>query len=315
MTDALSFYDTYSKLVNVMSSLLRSTAICALFVLGACTGNDTVNEAKSDLPPQPPMWVVSDADSEITLYPTLHILPPEIEWKSDELTKRIEAAEEIWFEIKPGSESDPALQQSMMQLGMAPGSSLSANLTDEEVATLKEAIAPMGMPFQAVDSMRPWLVSTFVSVAALMDKGFDPAAGVEQQLIPMVQGKKIRALETAQGQLEMLASMPEETQYEMLRQTLGEMDESVEMLKELAQDWAEGDVDDLEDELLDEMKAETPEAYEAIFTARNKNWADQIEEELKGSGTDFIAVGAGHLVGEDGVPAMLRERGLKVTRL
>ena len=294
-----------------MSSFLRSTAISTLVFLGACSAS----EVKSELPPQPPMWIVSDADSEITLYPTLHILPPEIEWKSEELTKRLEAAEEVWFEIKPGSENDPALQQAMMQLGMAPGSSLSAKLTEEEIAQLKEAIAPMGMPFQAVDSMRPWMVSTFVGVAALMDKGFDPASGVEQQLIPMVAGKKIRALETAQGQLEMLASMPEDVQYEMLRQTLGEMDEGVEMLKELAQDWAVGDVDDLEDELLDEMKADIPEAYDALFTARNKNWVDQIEIEMKGSGTDFIAVGAGHLVGEDGVPAMLRERGYSVTRL
>jgi len=53
----------------------------------------------------------------------------------------------------------------------------------------------------------------------------------------------------------------------------------------------------------------------AIFTQRNKNWVDQIEIEMNGSGTDFIAVGAGHLVGEDGVPAMLKARGYDVKRL
>lgn len=298
-----------------MSFKLTATAICSLLILAGCSGKDAATEVTSKLPPQPPMWVVSDADSEITLYPTLHILPTETQWKSDEMTKRLADAEEVWFEIMPGSENDPALQQAMISLGMAPGSSISSKLSEEEVAALKTAIEPIGMPFQVVDQMRPWVVSTFVTVGALVDKGFDPNAGVEKQLEPLVEGKTIRALETAEGQMRMLASMPEETQLEMLRQSLLEMDEGIEVLTELVADWAVGDVEDIEDELLDEMKSDMPEAYKILFTTRNENWVEQIEEEMKGSGTDFIAVGAGHLVGDDGVPAMLRARGYTVTRL
>ena len=301
-----------------MSFKLTASAICSLLILAGCSGKDAATEVTSKLPPQPPMWVVSDADSEITLYPTLHILPTETQWKSDEMTKRLADAEEVWFEIMPGSENDPALQQAMISLGMAPGSSLSAKLSEEETAALKTAIKPLepiGMTFPVIDQMRPWVVTTFVTVGALMEKGFDPNAGVEKQLEPLVEGKTIRALETAEGQMRMLASMPEETQLEMLRQSLLEMDEGIEVLTELVADWAVGDVEDIEDELLDEMKSDMPEAYKILFTTRNENWVEQIEEEMKGSGTDFIAVGAGHLVGDDGVPAMLRARGYTVTRL
>ena len=298
-----------------MSIKFLTTTLCSVLILAGCAAEKSTELAKSELPPQPPIWVVSDADSEITLYPTLHILPPEIEWKSDELKKRLADAEEVWFEILPGSENDPALQQVMLQLGMSPGSSLSSKLNEEEIETFKIAVAPLGMPFQAVDQMQPWLASTFVGVGSLVNEGFDPNAGVELQLQPLAEGKTIRALETAQSQMEMMASLSEELQMEMLRQTLEEMNETVETVKELAADWAVGDVEDLEDELLDEMKREMPEVYDAVFTARNKNWVDQIETEMKGSGTDFIAVGAGHLVGEDGVPAMLRARGYTVNRL
>ena len=97
--------------------------------------------------------------------------------------------------------------------------------------------------------------------------------------------------------------------------SLGEMDETVELLQDMVTDWAVGDVEDLEDELIQEMKAEMPEAYDIVFTKRNANWADQIELEMKGSGTDFIAVGAGHLVGDESVPAMLKARGYTVKRL
>jgi len=294
---------------------ISALALASILILGGCKAKDAATEAKSDLPPQPPIWVVSDADSEITLYPTIHILPPDVEWKSDELTKRIADAEEVWFEILPGSENDPALQQAMLTLGMAPGSSLTSKLSEEEVAALEKAVAPLGMPIQAIDQMQPWLVSTFVTVGALIDKGFDPNAGVEKQIEPMANGKKFRALETAEGQMRMLASIPEEDQLEMLRQSLTDLDDDIEDLNDMVDDWAVGDVEDLEDELLDDMKKEIPSVYEILIATRNKAWVEKIEEEMKGSGTDFIAVGAAHLVGDDGLPAMLRARGYTVNRL
>lgn len=258
---------------------------------------------------------MTDADSEVTLYPTIHILPKDTQWKSKELSRRLADAEEVWFELMPGSETDPALQQSMMSIGMAPGSSLSASLSSEEVEKLKSAIKPLGVPFVAADQMRPWLAMTLVTVGVLTRNGFDPESGVEKQLAAMTAGKKIRALETPVGQMEMLASIPKEAQLEMLRDALNDIDETVETLNELVADWALGDVDDLEGELIDEMKDEMPEAYGIVFTARNKKWADQIELEMKGAGTDFIAVGAGHLVGSDGVPEILEARGYTVKRL
>ena len=288
-------------------------APCMLF-LASCTSGQTA-ESTTELPPQPPMWVVSDADSEITLYPTFHILPAEIEWKSEELLRRLADAEEVWFEIMPGSENDPSLQQSLIELGFSAGSALSSQLTPPEVEALEKAVSVLGMSLEDVDSMQPWLVSTLISAGALVSAGFDPEAGVETQLHPMVKGKKIRALETAKAQMQMLASLPAAAQMTMLRETLEDLDEGIEELKEVAQDWAVGDVDDIEDGLLDEMKADMPLVYDALFKVRNEDWVGQIETELKGSGTDFIAVGAGHLVGDDGVPAMLKAKGYSVKRL
>jgi len=296
-----------------MTISFRIAALTSALFFTACSGAGTAT--KSELPDQPPMWVVSDADSEITLYPTLHILPEGVEWKSEEMQKRLADAEEVWFEIKPGSQSDPNIQMTVVKLGFDPTSSLLSKLNEAEIAKLESAIAPLGMTAQAVDPMKPWMASTLVGVGALIDKGFSPDAGVEAQLEPMVAGKKIRALETAEGQVEMLASMPEEVQLDMLRQSLADLDDTVELLNEMVQDWAVGNVEDLEDDLIDEMKAEYPAVYDIIFTNRNENWADQIEKEMQGSGTDFIAVGAGHLVGDDSVQAILKARGFTVKRL
>ena len=64
-----------------------------------------------------------DGNSEITLYPIIHIRPDNITWKSAELSERLEDANGVWFEITPGSEVDPKLQSTMARLGMAPGTS------------------------------------------------------------------------------------------------------------------------------------------------------------------------------------------------
>jgi uncharacterized protein YbaP (TraB family) len=52
--------------------------------------------------------------------------------------------------------------------------------------------------------------------------------------------------------------------------------------------------------------------YERLLAGRNRRWTEQILERLAGSGTTVIVVGAGHLTGPDGVPALLRARGLAI---
>ena len=101
-----------------MSISLRVVALISVLFFSACSGAD--NSTKREMKPQPPMWVVSDADSEVTLYPTLHILPEGVNWKSEDLIKRLADADEVWFEIKPGSQSDPDIQLSACLLYTSP---------------------------------------------------------------------------------------------------------------------------------------------------------------------------------------------------
>ena len=62
------------------------------------------------------------------------------------------------------------------------------------------------------------------------------------------------------------------------------------------------------------MKAESPAVYQALLVQRNTDWAGQIQTLLASSGTAFIAVGAAHLVGDDSVQEILKDRGVAVTR-
>ena len=75
--------------------------------------------------------------------------------------------------------------------------------------------------------------------------------------------------------------------------------------------WGTGDQAKL-DELINGDLDEFPEARKILLDDRNKRWVPQIEAMLKEKHVFFITVGAGHLTGANGVPALLRADGYKV---
>lgn len=264
---------------------------------------------------EPPRWVVRDADSELVLFPTVHALPADLEWLSDSMLEQFGGAEEVWFEIDPAALQGPEMQQIVMQRGMDPARPLSEILEPEVHARFVAATESIGLPAVQLDPMRPWLASLTLSSMALMQSGFDSSAGVESQLQQRLGEQKVRSLESVEQQIGFLADLDEATQIELLVSTLDEVDGFAEELRAIAEDWAQGDVSGMEDMLVQEMKVQYPAIYDVLFTRRNANWVETIEQELAGSGTDFVAVGAGHLVGEDSVVAMLEQRGWTVERI
>jgi len=90
---------------------------------------------------------------------------------------------------------------------------------------------------------------------------------------------------------------------ELLNETLS--------VNDLIDAWARGDVKKLNG-LMNSGFKENPKAEKTLFDDRNRAWATQLESMLNMRHVFFITVGAGHLVGPKGVPALLRAAGYKV---
>lgn len=264
---------------------------------------------------EPPRWVVRDADSEMVLFGTIHFLPNELDWHSPGLVEQLSAAEEVWFEADPATLQSPELQQLVMKRGIDASGSLSEKLGEDLYQRLVEKAGEFGLPEQQVAMMQPWLASITLTSVAIMRAGFNPSAGVEMQLHAMLDDQPIRALESAELQIRMLADLTADQQVGMLASTLDQIDDGTERFRELTQEWAAGQTGGLEDMMVESLQADYPEVYDALFTRRNADWVEQLEAELAGSGTDFVAVGVGHLIGEGSVVDMLRERGWTVERV
>ncbi|MFN3538038.1 MAG: TraB/GumN family protein, partial [Brevundimonas sp.] len=266
--------------------------------------------------PGPAMWVVSDEDSTIYLFGTVHLLKPDTPWRTPALDAALAEATELWLEV-PNMDDQaaalPLVQQYGMNIGGVPVSSL---LTAEENAQLQAAAAAIGVPPQAMDMMQPWLVGLQVSVAAAVRAGYDPASGVDIRLKASADeaGTTVRGFETLEQQFRFFHDLPQEVQMEFLRQSLATWEEAEEMLNSMVALWAAGDVEGFETLVIDEMQAEWGQLYDVLLVQRNADWANQIEAMLEGSGATFIAVGAAHLAGDDSVQSMLQDRGVTVTR-
>lgn len=263
---------------------------------------------------EPALWVARDADSTVYLFGTIHVLKPGVFWRSGKVDQAYRSSGELWLEMQEGD--DPAVAQALVaRLGLSP-TPLSGRLTAAEQAKLATAAETLGLPAPALDRMRPWLAALTLTVAPLIKAGYDPKAGVDQVLEDQAEadGKPIRTFETMEQQMRFFADLPPEVELEVLRQTLGETEDGKAVLDRMADAWARGDVRALEIDVIDEMRAEHPKVYAALFTDRNKVWAERIDRLMDGAGVHFVAVGAGHLLGPDSVQAQLAARGIETER-
>ncbi|MEL7486967.1 MAG: TraB/GumN family protein [Pseudomonadota bacterium] len=281
---------------------------------------ETGDAPRADAPGRatPAMWRIADADSEIWLLGTFHILPPGLDWRSDSLARAIDAAETLYFEAEVDTpEARSQTVNTLMTQGfLPPGETLTGKLGGDYGEKLRAAAAEVGLPFDAIDTMRPWQAFLAMTVQYIVAKGFDPGSGVETVLLQeaRLRGRDLRFFETVDQQLSLFTGLKPETELALLRFTLDEWPNQEAQLNALLQAWRDGDIAAIDEMLNEGMRQQSPEVYDALIVRRNQAWAAQINDVLNGSGKALVAVGAAHLVGDDSVPALLRAQGVTVDR-
>jgi hypothetical protein len=262
----------------------------------------------------PALWKVADEDTTIYLFGTVHVLPEGIEWYDSQINAALTGADIIVTEIPMDPGNEAALQQLTMSTGVLPeGGNLRALLTPDQTAAYEGALARLGVPPEAFDRLKPWLAGLTLSLLPLMQQGYTADSGVEKVLLAKVPEKPRGALETAEFQLGIFDSMPQDAQIAFLLEAVDGIDEVKTMLDRMVAEWAKGDADALAAIMNEGMS--DPAVAEALLYARNANWAEWIDTRLDTPGTVFVAVGAGHLAGEKSVQDYLAQKGITTTRV
>lgn len=265
---------------------------------------------------EPALWAIRDGKSTIYLFGTFHLLRNGTDWQSPKIVKAFGRSSEVWLELLDDDQA--TMQPLMAQLGMDAAHPLSRRLPVEELARLDKRAQLLGLPGEkALDGMRPWTASLMLIVAAYQQAGFDPAHGADHVLKDWAQHdhKTLKAFETASQQLHFFADLPPAQELDLLGETLDELNQGPAKFLAMADAWSKGDVPAITKTFAEFQRPQDRALYKTLLVNRNQAWAAKLAERLQtGSGTSFVAVGAGHLAGPDSLIALLGQRGIKVER-
>lgn len=264
-----------------------------------------------------PVWQVSGVNNQVYLVGSIHLLRREDYPLPAAIDRAYAESEAILMEIDLDDLDPFAAQSAMRELGvLPPGKTLKDLMGAEHYPTVEQAAATMDIPLDLLQQSRPWLAAVTIEQLLLNRIGFDPALGIEAQLMAraVTDGKQITGLETLREQLNFLASLTLETQRQLLLQTLAANENLEAQMDGMIAAWRRGDSAYLEAQMLDDI-ASYPELYAVIVSNRNQRWAEQLEQLLDDDQDYLVVVGSMHLVGEDGVPAILEERQYRVAQM
>lgn len=264
---------------------------------------------------EPAIWVVKGPHATVYLFGTIHALDNNHPWHSPKVDAAIKDSGSLWLEI-PNPDDAASMQPLIIQLGLDMAHPLSSKLTPDQVAKLSKAASGLPGGEALLEPMKPWLAGMMISLAPVLQAGYDPNSGVELQLKPEFTqaSKPVKGFETAEEQIHYFADMSDKAQLDFLASELDDADTAADQFKQLVAAWYAGDTAKLDSINNAELRDKHPDLFQILVVKRNQNFTTQIQEMLKGDGVTFVAVGAGHLVGKEGVPAMLEKAGYKVTR-
>ncbi|HON37188.1 MAG: TraB/GumN family protein [Pseudomonadota bacterium] len=257
------------------------------------------------------LWSFAAEKGTLYLLGSVHVLRPDVYPLDERIDRAYEASRRVVFEADVKEIAGDDVQQVLKEHGMyGDDATLKEYISGDTFRLLQNHAQTAGIPPARFERMKPWLCAVTLSGAELSRLGFRPELGIDAHYAARAEkdGKERIFLESARFQVELLAGMPGEQQEELLRQALRELEVIGEKSDALVSAWKRGDADALEAIVGISLK-EYPRIRKALFTDRNLSWMSCLEKLLESEGDTLVIVGAGHLVGEDGILNLLRRKG------
>jgi uncharacterized protein YbaP (TraB family) len=253
----------------------------------------------------------------VYLVGSIHVLTPDFYPLNPALEAAFKESDLVVEEVDMAEMLDPSAQLRVLSRGMLPGDqSLDKLISPATMALVRKVTGDLGAAGQPLMRFKPWMLAIALQGLELQKAGYDPELGLDKHFYDQAKasGKAVQGLETADYQISVFDGMTMDQQERLLAQTLKELETELASVGKLADAWKSGDVPTVERIVQSELKAE-PQMYQRLLVDRNKAWLPKIEALFNRGGHALVVVGAAHLVGADGVVAMLKAKGYTVEQL
>jgi uncharacterized protein YbaP (TraB family) len=262
-------------------------------------------------------WTVKSPTATVHLVGSIHLAKPDLYPLNPKIEAAFGQSQALVVEVDVGRQADLA-QQMMVKAAYPAGDTIDKHVSAELLQRADAQLGKSGLGLVMLAQFKPWLIAQTVLLMELQRLGFSPTHGIDMYFLQKARGnKKILELETADSQIDLLNSFSDKEQELFLLYTLNDLENIEKNLNEIIDSWKQGDAPRMEKYLTDSVK-DAPElqaVYRKLIDDRNVGMAQKIIEYLKTQDTYFVVVGSAHLVGENGVPNLIKKAGHPVDPL
>src|SRR6185503_12346186 len=253
-------------------------------------------------------WKTTNERGVVYLVGSVHMLTKDFYPLAPSLEAAFKDSDLLVEEVDLAEMLTPTAQFSLLAKGMLPaGQTIDKVISPATMALVSSRLENLGMPLPALQQFKPWFLAMTLMAVEWQKAGFDAALGLDKHFYDRAQTdrKAVQGLETTEYQISRFDGMTMSQQDHFLAESLKDLDNEKASVQKLAAAWKAGDLPTVERFVLQDLK-DDPLLYQRLLVDRNRNWLPKIEALFARPGRAFVVVGAAHLVGPDGLLAMLK---------
>ncbi len=263
-----------------------------------------------------PLWKISSGDKSIYLLGSIHLLKKENYPLDEAIEEAFMSSDTIVLELDFGATGPQETQKLLKDKTMLQGEQSLKNVLPASTYTiLEEFFTSRKLNIAQADKYKPWFLATIITISELERLGFKPHFGVDMHYYTKAKttGKDIQALETMEFQLSLFDGLSMKMQNDFILHSIKEIKNIEQEFDVMLKAWSNGDTEALK-KVLEPCK-QYPEICDTIIDSRNHNWIPIIEDYIKDDTSYLVIVGAGHMIGEQGLLNLLGNKGYKIEQL
>jgi uncharacterized protein YbaP (TraB family) len=274
---------------------------------------EAVSQAKKTF-----LWKVQSKTNTVYVLGSIHYLKKEMYPLNKKIENAFEKSDHLVVEANINDAEKVDTQKLAESALYLDDETFEKHVSPQIYDLVKKELERLGVPFELIGKQKPWFLALTLASLEIVKLGFDPNYGVDRYFLSKAEGKKnILELESFDYQINLFCQLTEKEQELLLLYTLKDIRVIEQELNKLVKAWTSGDTKGVESIItrsLAEDKGLFP-IYEKLIYERNRNMASKIEDYLKTKESYFVVVGAGHLVGKQGIIEILKGKGFLVEQL
>lgn len=264
-------------------------------------------------------WEVQSDSATVYLLGSIHYADESFYPLREEIERAFFDSDHLVVEINIDEVKAKRYRELIREKGSYQGDkTIRDEISRETYRQLEYRLNRLGLPIDMVHKQKPGVMVLTLTAVQVMKMGFTPDLGIDAYFLRGAAkgNKNIIELETVDEQLDVFLNITDGDL--LLREALVSMHEAESMMMDMIFCWKRGDEACLEGVLFEDALNNYPSfvsIYDILFFRRNEDMANDIKSFLGSDGTYFVVIGAGHLVGDRGIPGLLKKAGYQVRRM